>query len=85
MRTTVRIRRGRYGGRSGWIAGDLHNLGRGITKALVHLDGDVVVLIELSRLEAELPLETQKRPAAGAGAAPTAGSLPDSPARPMLT
>jgi hypothetical protein len=51
MRTDVRILRGRYRGRSGWIAGDLDRLNPHVTRALVHVGGDVepIALASLER------------------------------------
>lgn len=50
-RTPVRILRGRYRGREGWIAGSLADRAtRGVTKALVHIEGEEPELFETSSL-----------------------------------
>jgi hypothetical protein len=53
LRTTVRILRGQHRGREGWIAGDLASrAARGVTKALVHIDGVEPEFFATSSLEA---------------------------------
>ena len=52
MKTLVRILRGRHRGRDGWIAGGIEDRrSRGITKALVHIDGEQPELLDLSSLQ----------------------------------
>ena len=52
MQTPVRVLRGRWRGRQGWISGTLADRGvRGATKAIVHLPEDVE-LLEVANLEA---------------------------------
>src|SRR5579872_2866422 len=63
-RTIVHILRGRYRGRRGWVAGLLEDrTGRGLTKALVHIDGAEPELLAIASLapadQAELPLTSQ--------------------------
>lgn len=51
MRTTVRILRGRLAGREGWISGTLEDrAARRITKALVHVEGQLPDLYATSSL-----------------------------------
>ncbi|MCK1501517.1 hypothetical protein [Bradyrhizobium sp. 188] len=52
MKTPVRILRGRYRGREGWISGTLHDrASRGVTRAIVHIDGQEPEILETSSLE----------------------------------
>ena len=68
----VLILRGRLRGREGWIAGTLEDrAARGITKAIVHVEGELPDLYVTSSLEEarQLPLfdpPNAKRTAAGA-------------------
>lgn len=49
--TPVRILRGRYRGREGWIAGTLADrAARGVTKAIVHIDGELPEILETASL-----------------------------------
>lgn len=69
MKTDVRILRGRYAGRQGWIAGSLEDrAARGITWAIVHAGADVE-LLKTSNLIADrqlaLALPETKTPPAG--------------------
>jgi hypothetical protein len=51
-KTPVRILRGRYRGREGRISGTLADrAARGVTRALVHIDGEEPELLETSSLE----------------------------------
>ena len=65
MKTTVRILRGRYRGREGWIAGTLEDrAASGVTKALVHVEGELPELLATSSLDEaaqyDLGLEPQR-------------------------
>ena len=52
MKTLVRILRGRHRGREGWITGTIEDRrSRGITKALVHVEGEEPELLDLSSLQ----------------------------------
>lgn len=65
-RTPVRILRGRYRGRQGWISGTLADrAARGITKAIVHVGADVE-LLSIENLQAvdQLDLFQTKTPPA---------------------
>jgi hypothetical protein len=57
LKTAVRILRGRFAGREGWISGDLESrAARGITRALVHVDGELPDLFATSSLESATQL-----------------------------
>jgi len=60
LKTAVRILRGRLKGREGWIAGTIEDrAARGVTKALVHIEG------EMPELYATSSIQNAKRTAAG--------------------
>lgn len=51
MKTEVIILRGAWRGRTGWIAGTLEDRrARGVTKALVRIDGDLPELLSIENL-----------------------------------
>jgi hypothetical protein len=52
LKTTVRILRGRLKGREGWISGNLEDrAARGITRAIVHVEGEEPELHATASLE----------------------------------
>jgi hypothetical protein len=53
MRTDVVITRGQWRGRPGWISGSIEDRrSRGLTKALVHVDGEEPEIFSIESLKA---------------------------------